>query len=135
MADDLRERKRERRKRRKKLQQTLQRLKEQRRARSPDTDSTPQANDSTEEKQQAKKIREEDITGLKYFDKLRPLLERLHEVGCERDKAGNRELHYDQYCMLILLYLFNPIVTSLRGIRQASELSKVQMKLGCSTAR
>jgi len=77
------------------------------------------------------KIQEKDITGLKYFHKLNPLLERLHDDGCERDKAGNRDLHFDQYCMLILLYLFNPIVTSLRGIQQASELAKVQRKLGC----
>ena len=58
------------------------------------------------------KIQEKDITGLKYFDKLNPLLERLHEEGCERDTAGNRQLHFDQYCMLILLYLFNPIVVA-----------------------
>ncbi len=31
--------------------------------------------------------------------------------------------------MLILLYLFNPIATSLRSIQQASELKKVQKKL------
>jgi hypothetical protein len=80
------------------------------------------------------KIKSEDITGLKFFDKLAPLLERLQEVGCQRDRAGNRELHFDQYCMLVLLYLFNPIVTSLRGIQQASELDKVQRKLGCSRA-
>ena len=80
------------------------------------------------------KIRESDITGLKYFDQLAPLLERLHRDGCDRDRAGNRELHYDQYCMLLLLFLFNPIVTSLRGIQQASELKKVQRKLGCARA-
>jgi hypothetical protein len=79
-------------------------------------------------------IREKDLKGLKYFNGLGSLLERLHDDGCERDKAGNRELHYDQYCMLILLYLFNPIVTSLRGIQQASELKKVQRKLGCARA-
>lgn len=75
-----------------------------------------------------------NITGLKYFDKLGPLLARLHDDGCGRDKAGNRELHFDQYCQLILLYLFNPIVTSLRGIQQASELKNVQKKLGCPRA-
>jgi hypothetical protein len=79
-------------------------------------------------------VTDKDVSGLKYFDKLGPLLARLHEVGCERDKAGNRELHYDQYCLLILLYLFNPVVTSLRGIQQASELEKVQKKLGCARA-
>jgi hypothetical protein len=79
-------------------------------------------------------VREEDVTGLKYFDKLAPLLARLHEVGCQRDKAGNRKLHYDQYCMLVLLFLFNPVVRSLRAIEQASELRKVQCKLGCQRA-
>jgi hypothetical protein len=81
-----------------------------------------------------KKIEESDISGLKFFDKLAPLLKRLHQDGCERDRASNRTLHYDQYCMLLLLYLFNPIVTSLRGIQQASELKKVQKKLGCARA-
>jgi hypothetical protein len=79
-------------------------------------------------------VREQDITGLKYFDKLLPLFERLRGVGCERDKAGNRRLHYDQYATLVLLFLFNPIVTSLRALQQASELKKVQRKLGCSRA-
>jgi hypothetical protein len=76
-----------------------------------------------------KKIREPEVTGLKYFKKLLPLLERLHDDGCARDKAGNRRLHFDQYCTLILLYLFNPVVTSLRGLQQASELGKVQKSL------
>ena len=75
-------------------------------------------------------VREEDVTGLKYFDKLAPLLARLHDVGCHRDKAGNRELHFDQYCALVLLFLFNPTITSLRSIQQASQLRKVQRKLG-----
>jgi hypothetical protein len=83
---------------------------------------------------QRSKMRESDIVGLKYFDRLMPLLERLHEVGTQRDRAGNRELFFDQYCAFILLFLFNPIVTSLRGIQQASELKKVQKKLGCPRA-
>src|SRR5436190_4844961 len=77
------------------------------------------------------KIQEKDVQGLKYFDQLAPLLERLHDVGCERDRAGNRSLHYDQYCMLILLFFFNPVVKSIRGLQQASELKNVQKKLGC----
>jgi hypothetical protein len=75
-------------------------------------------------------MRESDIVGLKYFDRLMPLLERLHDVGTKRDRAGNRQLFFDQYCAFILLFLFNPIVTSLRGIQQASQLKKVQKKLG-----
>ena len=77
------------------------------------------------------RIQEKDVRGLKYFDQLAPLLERLHEIGCKRDTAGNRSLHYDQYCMLILLFFFNPVVKSLRGLQQASELKNVQKKLGC----
>ncbi len=80
------------------------------------------------------KVRDEDVTGLKYFDKLQPLLKRLHDVGCQRDKAGNRKLHMDEYCLLVLLFLFNPVVRSLRAIQQASELRKVQRKLGCLRA-
>ena len=79
-------------------------------------------------------ITDKDIVGLKYFAKLNGLLEQLHDVGCERDRSGNRSLHMDEYCMLVLLYLFNPIVTSLRGLQQASELKKVQKKLSCPRA-
>jgi hypothetical protein len=77
------------------------------------------------------RIQEKDIRGLKYFDQLSPLLERLHDVGCQRDRAGNRSLHFDQYCMLTLLFFFNPVVKSLRGLQQASELKNVQKRLGC----
>lgn len=79
-------------------------------------------------------VREQDVTGLKYFDKLAPLLARLHDVGCGRDKAHNRTLHFDQYCLLVLLCLFNPVVRSLRALAQASALRKVQRKLGCQRA-
>jgi len=43
---------------------------------------------STGRKKQPK-IEEPDITGLKFFDKLAPLLKRLHQDSCERDKANN----------------------------------------------
>jgi hypothetical protein len=79
-------------------------------------------------------IEEKDLHGFKHFKLLMPVLEKLHDDGCRRDKAGNRVLHYDQYAALILLYFFNPIVTSLRGIQQTSQLEKVQRLLGCSRA-
>lgn len=79
-------------------------------------------------------IREEDVQGLKYFRKLWPLFERLHAVGCGRDKAGNRQLFMDQYCALVLLFLFNPCLRSLRGLQQASALANVQRKLRCGRA-
>ena len=74
------------------------------------------------------------MQGLKYFRDLQPLLKRLHQVGTERDSAKNRTLHMDQYCTLILLWLFSPIVDSLRGLQQASELDKVRRKLGVGRA-
>ena len=37
----------------------------------------------------------------------------------------------DQYVSLLLLYMFNPICSSLRALQQASELKNVQRKLGC----
>jgi len=81
-----------------------------------------------------KRLVEKDIVGLKYFDELLPLFKRLHDEGCQRDKAGNRELHYDQYCLMVLVFLFNPICSSLRALQQASELRNVQKKLGCQRA-
>ena len=71
-----------------------------------------------------------DVKGLRYFKALGPLLERLHKVGKERDKANSRHLHMDQYCTLILLWLYSPIVDSLRGLQQASLLKKIQKKFG-----
>ena len=79
-------------------------------------------------------IRERDVQGVKYLDRVLPLLKRLHMAGCERDKAGNRDLHMDQYCALILLFMFSPVVDSLRSIQRVSELRKVQRLLGCGRA-
>ena len=81
-----------------------------------------------------RRIHAKDIVGLKYFDELLPLFERLHDDDCARDKAGNRILHYDQYCLMVLVFLFNPICSSLRALQQASELKNVQKKLGCQRA-
>lgn len=74
-------------------------------------------------------VRAADVKGLKYFKRLRPLLAKLHDSGTARDRAGNRQLHLDEYCTLILLWLFSPAVDSLRGLQQAAELKKVQKKL------
>ena len=74
-------------------------------------------------------ISAKNIQGLKYFNRLQPLFASLHDIGV--DPAGNRQLHYDQYASLILLFFFNPTLTSLRGLQQASCLEKVQDKLDC----
>ena len=68
------------------------------------------------------------------FKVVNKMLQRLHDAGCERDIAGNRILHMDQYVSLILLYMFNPICDSLRSLQQVSELKKVQKKFGAARA-
>ena len=69
-----------------------------------------------------------DSQGFKYFRLLGPLLTQLHAAGTERDRAGNRQLCYDQYATVLLLYFFSPIVTSLRGLQQGTTLAKVQAR-------
>jgi hypothetical protein len=71
-----------------------------------------------------------DLQGFKYFALVTPLLARLHEDGTTGDKAGNRRLFFDQYAALLLLYFFNPILTSFNGLQQASALDKVQKITG-----
>lgn len=81
-----------------------------------------------------KDIQESQLQGFKYFKAISTLLESLHGAGCERDIAGNRVLHMDHYVSLILLYMFNPICTSLRSLQQVSELKKVQKQFGAARA-
>jgi hypothetical protein len=71
-----------------------------------------------------------DVRGMKKLRRVAKLLTHLHETGCGRDKAGNRELHFDDYVLLILLYLFNPLIDSLRTLQKVADLPKVQERLG-----
>ena len=80
------------------------------------------------------KLANDDVSVPKYCKQMLTMLERLHDVGTESDRAGNRKLFYDQVCTLVLLYFFNPLLTSLRSIQRASELKKVQRQLKCPRA-
>jgi len=127
-------------KQRRQRQKRLERARRHRKA--PETKASPpdepaEADKSPDEPPGRKKggkrkpkIKNSDLSGLKYFEELAPRFEPLREFGCERDKAGNRTLHYDQFCMGMLMALFNPIVDSLRGLEQATKLQKVQQRLG-----
>jgi len=75
------------------------------------------------------KVKERDLAGFKYFKVLAGMLETLHDAACARDRAHNRILHMDQYVTLLLMYMFNPICSSLRAVREASDLKKVQRVL------
>lgn len=71
-------------------------------------------------------IEEKDLKGFKYLRKLPTLLKRFHLVKDHH----NRDLHFDQYLSFILLFYFNPVITSLRAVQQASHLNKVKNRLG-----
>lgn len=81
-----------------------------------------------------KEIKPSDLHQLKSLGGLKQLLKPLREIGCQRDKANNRTLHMDQYCLLLAAWLFNPVVSSMRGIQQVSCLKKVQKRLGVGRA-
>ncbi len=76
------------------------------------------------------KIQPQDLKCFKLFKQILPLLDMLHDTATARDRAGNRVLHFDQYIALQLVFFFNPIVSSMRGLVQASSLRKVQQQLG-----
>jgi hypothetical protein len=75
-------------------------------------------------------VTEQDLQGFKDFRLLGPLLAQLHAAGMARDRAGKRQLVYDHYATVLLSYCFNPIVTSLRGLQQATTLAKVPQRFG-----
>jgi len=70
------------------------------------------------------------LQGFKYFNLLDGLLERLRPAATHRDIAGNRQLFFDHYAALMILYYFNPTVTTLRGLQQFTTLEKVQRLCG-----
>ena len=72
----------------------------------------------------------DDLRGFKQLRRVAGLLGALHGAGCDRDKAGNRDLHFDDYVLLILLYLFNPLIDSMRTLRRVAELPELQRRLG-----
>lgn len=77
-------------------------------------------------KQKKEPIKESVLRGFKYFKVLAPILE-----GLSFEKGHhNRKLFFDEYLALLLLYFFNPVVTSLRAIQQVSGLKKVQKIFG-----
>ncbi len=77
-----------------------------------------------------REITANELRGYKQLRRIRSLLARLHKVGCGRDRAGNRELHFDDYVVLCLFYLMNPLIDSLRTLQRVAELPEVQKRLG-----
>src|SRR6266513_891218 len=74
-------------------------------------------------------LKEKDIVCLGHLKRVFPLLDALNDVGCERDKAGNREFFRD-YVKLVLLYSWNPLIKSIRGLQEAAAQPRVAKSLG-----
>ena len=70
------------------------------------------------------------VVALRHIKRLNPLFQRLHEVGCERDTAGNRQLFMDNYCAIVMLYLFNPLIDSIAMLQTAVKVPRVAKTLG-----
>ena len=72
-----------------------------------------------------KRLKSSDVQGAKYVARIVDLLRPLHD-HCADPK---RRLHYDEFCAWLLLYFFTPVVDSLRGLQQASDIPTVRRKL------
>ena len=70
------------------------------------------------------------VQGGRLIQRFLPLVEHLHLAGAERDRAGNRQLFFDQYLSLLLLYFFTPSIKSLRALQEATNWEKTRQKLG-----
>jgi hypothetical protein len=70
------------------------------------------------------------LRGNRLVKPIKHLIERLHRVGTDRDRAGNRKLFFDQYATLLLLYFFTPSLDSLRGLQEATGWEKTRKTLG-----
>lgn len=75
-------------------------------------------------------LTEKDILCLGHLKRAFTLLDDLHETGCDRDRAGNRRLFFDNYVKLVLLYVWNPAIESMQDLQQAVRLAKVAKALG-----
>src|SRR3954454_1090108 len=74
------------------------------------------------------------LQGQRLVQPLIKSITRLHDVGTERDRAGNRKLFYDQYLALLLMYFCNPALESLRALQQATGWRKTRHELGIESA-
>jgi hypothetical protein len=75
-------------------------------------------------------LQEKDILCLGHLQRVFGLLDALADVGTERDTACNRELFFNDYCKLVLLHIWNPVIGSLRQLQEAVALEGVAKALG-----
>jgi len=63
------------------------------------------------------------IEGMNYLKSIMTLLRPLRD---KEPKNANRELHYDELIAFILLYCCTPVLSSMRGLQQVSELKIIE---------
>jgi hypothetical protein len=80
--------------------------------------------------QEHRPLEDKDIHCLGHLQKVFDLLDGLDSVGCQRDRAGNRQLHFNTYCKLVLLYVWNPLIDSIRTLQEAVGLETVAKATG-----
>lgn len=71
-------------------------------------------------------LKPSDLAGLKFFSQ--HLLGALDKLHAHHDDP-KRVLHYDQYLCLLLLSYYNPVLTSLRALQAATQVTTVQKRL------
>lgn len=72
-----------------------------------------------------RKIKGADVPGSKFLAQILALLAPLH--GERPDPK--RRLHYDELCAWLLIYFFTPVIDSLRGLQQASDIDSLRARL------
>ena len=75
-------------------------------------------------------LQAKDVRCLGHLKRVFTLLDQLQDVGTGRDTAGNRRLFFGDYCKLVLLYIWNPLIDSLRVLQEALALEPVAKALG-----
>ena len=73
---------------------------------------------------------DDPVKGAAMLRRVFPMLAVLASSGTQRDKSRNRQLLFSQYAALILVGLFNPVLTSARSLVAASGLKKVRQLTG-----
>lgn len=69
---------------------------------------------------------EHEVVGLKDLRRFAPFLDQLAAPA----HVDNRKLEYQDYVTYLLLYYFNPTITSMRGVQAVSEFPRVHKALG-----
>lgn len=70
-------------------------------------------------------IKDSDVQGGKFLEPIIRMLKPLHE-HCPDPK---RKLHYDEFCAWLLLFFFTPVLDSMRGLQQASDIDSLRKRV------